>query len=80
MTTLGADSFASTQQNRQKNRLAGGTLNTDPRSAKRRKPAMRLTTEAFTWLTEKFERAIAIHGSVPASDLEGQYWPEVDVV
>jgi hypothetical protein len=79
MTTLAADSFVSTQENRRENRRDGGTRNTNPRSAKRHKPAMPLTTEAFTWLTEEFERAIAIHGSVPASDFEGQYWPKVDV-
>ena len=70
MDALEADAFASTQRNR-----LLGTGNINPRLAVRQHPAVRLTNEGASWLTERLERAFDLHGRVPADDLAKLDWP-----
>lgn len=70
MDALEADAFASTQQNQR-----DGTGNVNPRFAVRQHPAVRLTSEGASWLTERLERAFEFHGRVPADELAKLDWP-----
>jgi len=49
---------------------SGDGGNIDPRRALIRQPDVRLTAEAFSWLSARFEQALATKGRVPASELE----------
>jgi hypothetical protein len=71
MDELGANAFFSTQEN-----LHSGRGNTDPRRAYMRQPQVRLTAEAFSWLSGRFERALSVKGRIPVSELEKLDWPE----
>jgi len=69
MDALGANAFASTQRNQRR-----GMGNLNPRASVRQKPAVRLTSEAAAWLTERLEHAFDIHGCVPAEQLAALDW------
>jgi hypothetical protein len=71
MVELGSSAFASTEAN-----AKAGTGNTNPRLSLRQQPAVRLSPEAFAWLTERFEHALDAHGRVPAADLRRLDWPD----
>jgi hypothetical protein len=71
MDELGANSFGSTQEH-----VRAGRGNTDPRRAFMRQPQVRLTAEAFLWLSARFERTLSVKGRVPVSELEELDWPE----
>jgi hypothetical protein len=70
MRELDAEAFASTARNR---RLGQGNQN--PRAAVRRKPAVKLTAAGAAWVAERLQRALAVHGSVPADELAKLDWP-----
>ena len=70
MDTLDADSFASTQRN-----AAKGEGNTNPRRSLRRQPAIRLSEDAFRWLTERLEAAFEEHGMITQAELDSLDWP-----
>jgi hypothetical protein len=71
MQELGPYAFATTKEHL----LAGDGNNTNPRKSLMRQPAVRLSEEAFAWLTARFEAAMAAHGRVPAADLAELDWP-----
>jgi hypothetical protein len=75
MDELGAYAFASTKQHL----LADDGGNTNPRKALMQQPAVHLSSEGFAWLSSRFEHALLAHGRVPAADLEGFDWPDVDL-
>jgi hypothetical protein len=70
MATLGYNSFAATQRN--KNRGKG---NQNPRRAYSQKPSVELTSEAFSWLNENLEAAFLEHGKLTPAELEILDWP-----
>lgn len=70
MDTLGANAFASTEDNARR-----GTGNVNPRLAFRQQPAVRLSADGAAWLTERFEQAIVISGTVAEDELAGLDWP-----
>lgn len=70
MDELGVDAFTSTQRN-----LRRGVGNLNPRASVRQKPAIRLTSEAAAWVTQRLEHAFDIYGSVPAEQLAALDWP-----
>ena len=64
MDTLGADSFASTQRNRER-----GSGNIDPRRALMQQPAVKLSEKGYAWLSQRLQEAFEAHGKVPEADL-----------
>lgn len=71
MDELGADAFATTQANL----VTGG--NTNPRNAYLQQPAVRLSADGATWVTQRLEAAMTQHGRVPETDLRQLDWPTV---
>ena len=65
------DSFESTQENARR-----GEGNIDPRLAIRRQPHAELTTQGFSWLSERLQAAIDLHGKVSLESIEGLDWPD----
>lgn len=65
MQALGANSFASTQEN-----AVRGAGNTDPRSAYRRLAAVRLSPQGCAWLGERLQAAFDEHGTMPRNKLK----------
>jgi HKD family nuclease len=63
--TLGPDSFRSTQERRQ-----AGEQNVNTRQSLARKADVQLSAEGFTWLTSRFENALARHGKIPEKDID----------
>lgn len=72
MSSLGSDSFASTQRN-----AARGEGNTDPRRAYMQQPAVELSPKGFAWLSKRLEEAFKAHGTVPADELAKLDWPKI---
>jgi hypothetical protein len=70
MGALGANAFATTQQN-----ARSGLGNTDPRKAYMRQAAVRLSPEGSTWLNERLELAYANHGKLAPTALQQLDWP-----
>jgi PLD-like domain len=70
MDSLGADAFVTTQLNKRR-----GTGNLNPRRAIRQQPAVRLSSEGASWLTERLERAFDFHGHIPRDELAKLDWP-----
>ena len=64
MDTLGADSFASTQRNRER-----GSGNINPRRALMQQPAVKLSEKGRAWLSQRLQEAFEAHGKVPEADL-----------
>ena len=73
MDALGPMSFAPTKRNAH----ADDGSNTNPRRSLMQKPAMQLSEEGQIWLGQRFEEALAIHGSVPQSVLAEFDWPDI---
>ena len=71
METLGADSFATTQENK-----ALGKGNTNPRAAYRSQPHVRLSAEGLSRLSEWLQEAFDAHGKVSRESLDKLDWPE----
>ncbi len=71
MDTLEADSFATTQEHK-----ALGEGNTNPRTAFRRQPHVRLSAEGLSWLSERLQEAFDSHGKVSRESLDQLDWPE----
>ena len=71
MDTLGADSFATTQEN---SKLGQG--NTNPRTAFRRQPHVRLSAEGLSTLNLWLHEAFEVHGKVSQESLDKLDWPE----
>ena len=65
MDTLKGDSFASTQRN-----AALGKGNTNPRKAYSQQPAVELSGEGLSWLSERLQRAFETHGTVSRNSLK----------
>ncbi len=65
MDELQADSFLSTQE-----RARAGEADVNPRQSLARKADVRLSPEAFRWLTHRFEDALARHGSIPQAEID----------
>ena len=75
METLGADSFATTQENK-----ALGKGNTNPRSAYRSQPHVRLSAEGLSRLSEWLQEAFDAHGKVSRESLDKLDWPEFPTI
>lgn len=73
MEIWGSDSFRSTQHNA---RTQNGR-NTNPRKAFMQQPAVQLTDDAAAWVAHRLEAALAVHGRVPAEQLDRLDWPEL---
>ena len=71
MQALGADSFASTQEN-----AAQRAGNTDPRSAYKRQAAVKLSPQGCAWLSERLQAAFDEHGTIPRNKLKKLDWPD----
>lgn len=69
---FGSNAFATTKTN-----AANGVGNTDPNRAYLQQPAVRLTPEAASWLSDQFEVAAAKHGRLRRGDLLDLDWPPV---
>jgi hypothetical protein len=70
MDALGPHAFSSTQEN-----LRRGIGNVNPRAALHQQPAVRLSPEGASWLNERLEHALALHGRIAPDRLEGLDWP-----
>lgn len=75
MEQLGADSFASTQRNKE-----GGEGNTNPRLSIRQHGYVKLSAEGLSWLSERFEKAIDTHGKVSQEILNTLDWPDPSIL
>ena len=75
METLGADSFASTQENK-----ALGEGNIDPRSAFPRQPHVRLSSEGLSRLSEWLQEAFEVYGKVSQESLDKLDWPDPSTI
>ena len=75
METLGADSFATTQENK-----ALGEGNTNPRTTFRRQPHVRLSAEGLSRLSEWLQEAFEVHGKVSQESLDKLDWPEFPTI
>ena len=71
METLGADSFATTQENKEH-----GKGNTNPRLAFRSQPHVRLSAEGLSTLSQWLQEAFEVHGKVSQESLDKLDWPE----
>ena len=71
METLGADSFATTQENKK-----DGKGNTSPRSAYRSQPHVRLSAKGLSTLSQWLQEALEVHGKVSQESLDKLDWPE----
>lgn len=72
MSTLGSNSFASTQRNATKK-----FGNIDPRHAYKQQAAVELSREGFEWLNERLNNAFNRHGRIPQDDLDMLDWPQL---
>lgn len=72
MSTLKADSFASTQRHARK-----GKGNRDPRRAYMRQAAVELSPQGAAWVNDRLDRAFDKHGRIISSALEQLDWPVV---
>jgi hypothetical protein len=75
MDTLGADSFVPTQRNARR-----GEGNFNPRKAYLQQPAVELSGEGLSWLSERLQLAFDVHGKVPQAALnefDGADFPAV---
>ncbi len=70
MDALGAEAFASTQQN-----ALAGRGNVDPRQAYRQQPAVRLSHEGREWLDARLDEAFARVGRLSGAALAQLDWP-----
>lgn len=75
MNTLGANSFATTQEHK-----ALGEGNTNPRTAVRRQPHVRLSAEGLLWLSERLQEAFDSHGKVSRESLDKLDWPVASII
>jgi len=66
MAELRSDAFLPTQRN-----AHAGTGNTDPRKAYRQQAHIRLSREGLRWLSERVQRVLFDHGTVPQDTLDG---------
>ena len=73
MSSLGSDSFASTQRNQAK----GQGKNTNPRRAYMQQAAVKLSPQGFAWLNERLDLALRAHGRVSADQLAKLDWPTI---
>jgi hypothetical protein len=73
MDALGAEAFATTQQN-----ALAGRGNTDPRQAYRQQPAVRLSHEGREWLDARLDEAFARVGRLSDVQLARLDWPKKD--
>ena len=64
MDTLGADSFASTQRNKER-----GHGNDDPRRSLMQQPAVKLSDKGHAWLNQRLQEAFKTHGKVEKSEI-----------
>ncbi len=71
METLGANSFATTQKNKEL-----GKGNTNPRLAFRSQPHVRLSPEGLSTLSKWLQEAFEDHGKVSQESLDKLDWPE----
>jgi hypothetical protein len=72
MTALGARAFASTQV-----RATETGANTDPKSALKRKAAVRLSNEGAAWVAARLQTAFELHGTIPQTALDTLDWPDI---
>ena len=75
MESLKANSFASTQRN-----AARGNGNTNPRHAYRQQAAVELSSEGFSWLSNRLEAAFESHGKVSRNILDKLDWPDSPII
>ena len=75
MSSLGSDSFESTQNNSKR-----GEGNMDSRRAYGRQPHVKLSPEGFTWLSQRLQMAFDTHGKIPHETLDGLDWPNPTIV
>ena len=75
MNTLGADSFATTQEHK-----ALGEGNTNPRTTFRRQPDVRLSSEGLSKLSEWLQEAFEAHGKVSRESLDKMDWPDASII
>ena len=75
MDSLKADSFASTQRN-----TARGNGNIDPRHAYRQQAAVELSSEGFSWLSNRLQAAFESHGKVSRNSLDELDWPDSSII
>ena len=71
MNTLGADSFATTQEHKEL-----GEGNTNPRTTFRRQPDVRLSAEGLSTLSQWLQEAFDAHGKVSRESLDKLDWPD----
>ena len=71
MSSLGSDSFASTQHNAKQDKG-----NVDPKRAYLQQAAVRLSAEGHAWLAERLQEAFETHGKVSQDELDTLDWPE----
>ena len=69
---LGPHAFRSTQE-----RLQAGELNPNPHRSVGQQPAVRLSSEGFEWLRDRFQQHVDRHGAIPNAALEQLDWPTV---
>lgn len=67
---LESNAFVTTQEHAQ-----AGSGNTNPRLSLMQQAAVRLSQDGLAWLTERFDRALQVHGRLPAEDLAELDWP-----
>ena len=72
MDALGADSFATTQENA---RTGKGNIN--PRMSIRQQPAVRLSSDGHAWLDTQIQAAFNSHGATPNTELDNLGWPDL---
>jgi len=72
MAELGAGAFESTQA-----RAAKGGGQIDPKSALKRKAAVRLSAAGAAWLAARLQAAFDLHGTIPPSALDTLDWPSI---
>ena len=74
MDALGPMAFAATQKRFDDNPRAKINV----RGAYARKPAVRLTPQATSWLNERLQRAFNRYGKVPPADMALLDWPTIE--
>ena len=72
MDELKANSFASTQRN-----SASRKGNIEPRRAYRQQAHVEISGQGQRWLSERLERAFAVHGKVSPDSLGTLDWPNL---
>ena len=74
MDTLGADSFASTQRNKER-----GIGNVNPRRALMQQPAVKLSESGYAWLSQRLLGAFEAHGTIPKAEFHKLDQPTLPV-